>query len=245
MLLLTRRVEGARLRPEPTVIAPRCPGVPWCVRARAYFPEGPFANPRFLFFVFMLLPVRTLFAHQWLTVPEYILRAYSKEVADRMEWLVNWTNPLVIFLGVPVLTALTRRVDVYTMMIVGTLVSAAPTYLLAFGPSLGLLIAYLVVFSVGEALWFPRFLEYAAELAPPGRVAQYMGLAQVPWLLAKGTTGFYSGYMLATFCPANTPPDQLHTGIMWLVYATIGMTSPLGLWLARRWVRSAPLSFAR
>ena len=36
--------------------------------------ELPFLDPRFIFFIFILLPVRTLFAHQWLTIPDYILR---------------------------------------------------------------------------------------------------------------------------------------------------------------------------
>ena len=40
-------------------------------------------NPRFLFFIFALLPVRTLFAHQWLTMPEYVLRSYPQDVADK------------------------------------------------------------------------------------------------------------------------------------------------------------------
>ena len=187
----------------------------------------------------MLLPVRTLFAHQWLTMPEYILRSYPKEVGDRMEWLVNWINPGIIFIGVPLLTALTRRKNVYTMMIVGSLVSAAPTFLLCFGPDLKMLILYFVIFSIGEALWSARFLEYASELAPPGRVAQYMGLANIPWLLAKGTTGFYSGILLASYCPPNTPPaEQLHTGMLWFIYGYIAMSTPLGLWLARKWVMS-------
>ncbi len=126
---------------------------------------------------------------------------------------------------------------VYWMMIVGSLVSAAPTFMLCAGPDLKLLIGYFFLFSIGEALWSARFLEYASELAPPGRVAQYMGLAQVPWLLAKGTTGLYSGYLLTTFCPRNTPPSQMHTGTLWLIYAMIAMTSPIGLWLARGWVQ--------
>jgi len=102
------------------------------------------------------------------------------------------------------LTGMTRRANVYTMMIVGSLVSAAPTFLLCMGPNLNVLIVYFVIFSIGEALWSARFLEYASELAPPGRVAQYMGLAQVPWLLAKGTTGLYSGILLTRYCPPDT-----------------------------------------
>lgn len=64
-----------------------------------------------------------------------------------------------------------------------------------------------------------------------------MGLAQIPWLLAKGTTGFYSGVLLGRFCPENTPQADLHTGQLWLIYACIGILTPIGLWLARGWVR--------
>jgi len=95
-----------------------------------------------------------------------------------------------------------------------------------------------VIFSIGEALWSARFLEYASELAPPGRVSQYMGLAQIPWLLAKGTTGLYSGFLLSRYCPADVPPERLETGTLWFIYGLIAMVSPLGLWLARGWVRA-------
>jgi MFS family permease len=235
-MLLTKKAEAAKLRPDPAEEMRKTNTAPLTARLKSYFTDGPFSNARFVFFIFMLLPVRTLFAHQWLTLPQYILRAYPQGVADRMEWLVNWTNPLIIFFGVPIVTALTRRINVYKMMVIGTLVSAVPTYLLCFGPNLSLLLAYLILFSIGEALWMARYLEYASELAPPGRVAQYMGLAQIPWLLAKGTTGFYSGVLLAQYCPPNTPPALLHTGTLWFIYSCIAMTSPIGLWLARKWV---------
>jgi POT family proton-dependent oligopeptide transporter len=236
VVLMTSRAESAKIRPDTAEEQRKTESRPLGERLASYFTEGPFTNPRFIFFIFMLLPVRTLFAHQWLTMPNYILRSYSQEVGDKMEWLVNWINPGIIFFGVPIATALTRRVNVYTMMIIGSLVSAVPTFLLCSGPNLWLLITYFVLFSVGEALWSARFLEYASELAPPGRIAQYMGLANIPWLLAKGTTGLYSGYMLATFCPDKTPPEQLHTGTMWFIYGCIAMASPIGLLLARRWV---------
>ena len=90
-----------------------------------------------------------------------------------------------------------------------------------------------MVFSVGEALWQPRFLHYAAELAPPGKVAQYMGLANVPWITAKFTTGIYSGAVLASYCPVDAPRD---TGTMWLIYSFIALCSPIGLILGRKWV---------
>jgi len=235
-LLMTRKVEMAKLRPDTAEEARSRSSLPLTQRLREYFCDGPFSNPRFIFFIFMLLPVRTLFAHQWLTMPQYILRAYDPSVGDNMEKLVLWVNSLIIFFGVPIATALTRHINVYKMMVIGSLVSAGPTFLLCMGPSLPLLITYFVVFSIGEALWSARFLEYASELAPPGRIAQYMGLANIPWLLAKGTTGLYSGSILAHYCPAGVPASQLHTEIMWFIYGCIAMLSPIGLWMARNWV---------
>ncbi len=235
-IFMTKRAEAAKIRPDRAEELRKQNTKSVGERFYEYFAEGPFTNTRFLFFIFMLLPVRTLFAHQWLTMPSYVLRAYSPEVANRMEWLVNWINPLVIFFGVPIATALTRHVNVYRMMVIGSLISAVPTFLLAVDTNIYLLIGYLFLFSAGEALWSARFLEYASELAPEGRIAQYMGLAQIPWLLAKGTTGFYSGTMLAHFCPADAARDAMHPEVMWFIYACIAMMSPIGLWLARKWV---------
>jgi proton-dependent oligopeptide transporter, POT family len=197
--------------------------------------KSPFKDARFLFFIFALLPVRTLFAHQWLTMPDYVLRSYPHEIADRMEYLVESVNPLLIFLGVPTIAALTKRFHVLTMMIVGSLVSAAATFLLVPGPNTAMLIAYFVVWSIGEALWSSRFLEYAADLAPEGRVAEYMGVANIPWFVAKMTTGFYSGVMLEHFAPKEGPQS---TGTMWLIYGLIAMASPISLIVASRWLRS-------
>ncbi len=236
-LTMTKTAEANKLRPEDEKKKAKeradAAGLSWVRRVRKYFRDGPFSNPRFLFFIFMLLPVQTLFAHQWLTMPLYVLRAYPEGVGDRMEWIVNWINPGIIFFGVPIATAITRRTNVYTMMIIGTAVSALPTFLLTTGPSLTTLITYLVIFSIGEALWQPRFLQYAAELAPEGKVAQYMGLANVPWITAKMTTGLYSGWILAQYCPETGSKD---TETMWLIYAFIALLSPIGLLLGRKWV---------
>jgi POT family proton-dependent oligopeptide transporter len=194
--------------------------------------ELPFLNPRFLFFIFVLLPVRTLFAHQWLTLPHYVMRAFPEAVGARYEWFQG-LNPFIIVIFVPLIAAMTRQVKVLTMMIIGTSLSAAVTFILVPGPHLSTLILYVVLFSLGEAVWSSRFLEYVADVAPAGKVGAYMGIAGVPWFLAKFTTGFYSGFMLERFCPEGGPFD---TGTMWLIYAIIASMSPLGLLVARRWI---------
>lgn len=194
--------------------------------------NAPVLDRRFLFFIFILLPVRTLFAHQWLTVPEYIMRCFPAEVGERYEW-ISAVNPLIIVIGVPLIAAWTRRVPILTMMIIGTFISAISTGLLLPKPALGLLVAYVVCFSLGEAAWSSRFLEYVAELAPAGRVGAYMGVATLPWFLAKATTGWYSGAVLDRFVPAEGIQDP---SAMWAIYGAIALISPIGLILARRWI---------
>lgn len=195
--------------------------------------DHPLLDLRFLYFIFILIGVRTLFAHQWLTMPDYVTRAFPEAVGARYEW-ISGLNPLIIVVGTPLVAALTRRVSVLTMMIVGTGVSALATFLLVPGPNLAMLLAYVVIFSIGEALWSSRFLEYVSQLAPPERVGVYMGLANVPWFLAKFTTGLYSGAMIAQHLPKEGP---MTSGTMWLIYTGIALTSPVGLLLARPWLR--------
>ncbi|MBF0499066.1 MAG: MFS transporter [Candidatus Riflebacteria bacterium] len=163
--------------------------------------ELPFLDVRFMFFIFILLPVRTLFAHQFLTMPDYVFRCFPAEVSGKFEW-ISGINPLIIVVFVPLIAALTRNVGVVTMMILGTTLSAVTTFILVPGPTFSSLIWYTILFSFGEALWSSRFLEYVANIAPAGKVGAYMGLAGIPWFLAKFTTGLYSGSMLNWFIPA-------------------------------------------
>ncbi|MDP8205959.1 MAG: MFS transporter [Candidatus Electryonea clarkiae] len=194
--------------------------------------ELPFLDSRFIFFIFVLLPVRTLFAHQFLTMPDYITRCFPEHVGARLEWFQG-LNPLIIVIFVPLIAAFTRKVSVIKMMIIGTTVSALTTFILIPGPSLTMLIVYIIIFSFGEAIWSSRFLEYVANLAPVGRVGAYMGLAGIPWFFAKFTTGFYSGIMIEKFIPFEGVHDS---GTMWLVYSFIACISPIGLIIGKKWI---------
>ena len=60
-----------------------------------------------------------------------------------------------------------------------------------------------------------------------------MGIAAIPWFLAKMTTGFYAGTLLDIFVP-ETGAQSPQT--LWLIYGLIAITSPIGLLLARGWL---------
>lgn len=234
-----------------------------------WFKNHPLADAKFAFFIFCLIPVQTLFAHNWLTLPMYVARAYRPPVQAAWEVALgdvlplqfaagssaaqaagNWSevlrlwigenfevatnfNPIMIFVLVPVVAAITQKRKVYNMMVAGTLVMAAPTFLLALGANFWTLLSYLVLMTVGEAMWQPRFLQYAAEIAPEGRTAAYMGVAQFPWFLTKMIVPLYSGWFLAHYVPDEGP---VHSESMWLIYGLIAVTSTVMLVLAKGWV---------
>jgi MFS family permease len=246
--LLTRRTlekatakAKASLEPAADAAVPANPtstdpaGTSMAARITSWLKAHPLANAKFSFFIFCLIPVQTLFAYNWLVVPQYVARAYAgSRVGENFEVASN-LNALLIFILCPVVAALSTRVKVYSMMIYGTAVMASSTFLLAPGPSVTGLFAYILVLSVGEAMWQPRFLQYAAEIAPEGRTGAYMGVAQFPWFLTKMLVPLYSGACLTRWCPEPGKGTQ-QTGLMWLIFGGIAVVSTFFLVAAKGWL---------
>jgi proton-dependent oligopeptide transporter, POT family len=216
-------------------------------RVLAWLADHPLSEPKFFFFIFALIPVQTLFTYNWFVIPQYVERCFSdlpplhllgldlpQDWIGRYFEIASNFNPLLVFVFVPIITALTCKRKVYTMMIAGTLVMAAPAFLLAVGTNGLLLFGFLFVMTIGEAMWQPRFLQYAAEIAPEGRTGEYMGVAQLPWFLTKVLVPLlYSGRAMEKFCPAEGPRDPQ---TMWLIFGCVAMCSTVLLFLAKAWV---------
>jgi proton-dependent oligopeptide transporter, POT family len=240
---LEKAVAEAKTSLEPTAgeaepagpVPKDLPAKPIAGRVASWLKNHPLADAKFSFFIFCLIPVQTLFAYTWLVIPQYVARAYAGSgVGENFEVATN-LNALLIFILCPVVAALSARVKVYHMMIYGTAVMASSAFLLAPGPSVVGLFANILVLSVGEAMWQPRFLQYAAEIAPEGRTGAYMGVAQFPWFLTKMLVPLYSGACLARWCPEPGKGYQ-QTGLMWLVFGGIAVVSTLFLVAAKGWL---------
>ena len=234
----TEELEAAAREEDGRPAAPKEPTeepaaeVGWFAKLQQWFATHPFTDPKFTFFIFALIPVQTLFTYNWLVLPQYIHRAYDGWIGEYFEIAANF-NPLLIFIFVPIVTALTERAKVYNMMIIGTFVMAAPAFLLALGSTPLTLFAYLLIMTIGEAMWQPRFLQYAAEIAPEGKTGVYMGVAQFPWFMTKMIVPLYSGYMMQRYCPAEGIKNP---EMMWLLFGLIAVTSSILLVLARGWL---------
>ncbi len=193
----------------------------------------PLANTKFFVFIFALIPVQTLFTYNWLILPQYISRAYEGWIGEYFEIASN-LNPILIFILVPIITAATVKAKVYNMMIWGTLVMSLSAFVLAIDHNIITLGLYILIMTIGEAMWSPRFLQYATEIAPEGKAASYQGVAQLPWFLTKFLVPLlYSGWMLEKHCPQNacTNPEK-----MWFIFGLIAIISPAILILGKGWL---------
>ena len=199
-------------------------------------PLHPFRDKRFSFFIFILIPVQTLFAHNWLTIPYYLDRAFAGSIVSEYFEVFSNINPVLIFILAPIVAGLTAKADVYKMMIYGTIIMSVPTFLLVIGPNVYLFLLFVLIMTIGEAMWQPRFLQWIAEVAPKGMTGLYMGVGQFPWFLTKVLTGFYSGWFLMKYVPLNMPPSEMNSQTMWFMYGLIAITSPIGLIIAKKWM---------
>ena len=242
MLILSKKtvalaIQNAQSESDIKAEPEEDPDMPQDLRGKIkfYLKNIPIKDSRFMFFIFILIPVQTLFAHNWLTLPLYFSRAFTGVVSDNFEFFVNF-NPLLIFILTPIVTALTSQKDTYKMMIAGTFVMAAPTFILTTGPTIFAVFAYLIIMTFGEAMWQPRFLQWIAEIAPKNMTGLYMGIGQFPWFLTKFITSLYSGWFLTQYAAEGLPPAQLNTETLWLIYGCIAMISPIALFLAKGWM---------
>ncbi|MBQ9393936.1 MAG: MFS transporter [Proteobacteria bacterium] len=199
----------------------------------------PLTDLKFDFFIFILIPVQTLFAYQNILIPTYLERCFQKypTISDNFETFSN-LNPLIVFLFAPVIAALTAKQDVYKMMIIGTTVMAIPTFLMGFGTTPLLFLTFILIGAIGESMWQPRFLQHVTQIAPKDRMGAYVGIANLPWFLTKFIVGLYVGFFMEDFIPDIKEHPELtqNPESMWFIFACIAMVTPVALFLARKWM---------
>ncbi|CAK0836773.1 unnamed protein product [Prorocentrum cordatum] len=140
------------------------------------------------------------FHHMNVTFPKYFLRQFGEDAPFE---LVLAINPIVIIFLVPAVTYLIDlwRLDYGTVLVVGSLISGVSPFALAVLNSTQGAIVWMVMLSLGEAIWSPKLMEMSVAVAPEGREGTYMSLTSAPLLISKLGVGGLSGALLTQFCP--------------------------------------------
>ena len=203
--------------------------------------------------------VRLTFYIFHLMFPTYAIRVFGADFP--VASIFGTLNPVMIIFLVPLISIMTVKVRSYTMLLWGTGLSSASVFLcfmpeaissaLAdswFGvwifdywleapignqdPFLMSLVVFIMVFTVGEAIWSPRLMQFSAEIAPRGKEGAYIALAMLPYFLGKAGAGVLSEQMTTRYFNSEQVIFPSHD-VAWLWIGGMAALSPIGLIIFR------------
>ena len=183
----------------------------------------------FIVFIFLLVMVKMIFQYNHSLYPLYMERIGLKLWTGKLYAI----NPAIVIVLVPVMTAITSRMNAYKVILYGSFIAAGSVFFLGLGESIVYIVLFQVVLSIGEAIYSPRVYDYTASIAPPGREASYMAYSKAPMFFAKVAAGPASGFLLLHLCPEE---GERNTELMWIIVGISTIISPITLWLGRKWL---------
>ena len=196
-----------------------------------------------------------IFRHLDATLPKYMIREFGQNVPKGTIYSIN---PALIIILVPIITAATSNIDPLVMIFYGSYISSISVFFLVLSTSIWSAIVFVIVLSIGEAIWSPRLYDYTMSIVKEGREGTYMALSSAPLFFAKLPVGFLSGYLLNKYCPeeeeeeeeegsvdgdGNDAGEQHHSTtvernskMMWFIIGSITSTSPILLTIFWKYV---------
>jgi MFS family permease len=160
-------------------------------------------------------------------------------------WAGHWLNPevfisldaLLIVLFQATASYLTRRWQTISALLAGTAISTVSWILPSLSAAAIVVAAGIVVWSIGEVICSARFFEYCGTIAPPDKVAVYLGYSFFALFLGNFYSGPWAGFLYQRFIQgpldagAAPTPLPFFAGVM-----LMGAISVVGLLLYRRFI---------
>ncbi len=189
--------------------------------------------------------INVLFGFMPLFVEHFTDLTPVETAVNRILPLGHWLNPevfisldaLLIVLFQAAVSYLTRRWPTLRAMLVGTEGATTPWVFPAPSPPPCFFGLGIFVLSLGEMTCSARFFEYCGTIAPPDRVAVYLGYSFLSIFLGNLYSGFWAGSLYHRFIEAPLAAgSQARPAIFFAGVAAMGVLSVAGLAAYRRWV---------
>jgi len=186
---------------------------------------------KFMGITIICINLKMIFRYLDAVLPTYLVREFGSDVPKGSIYAIN---PALIIILVPLVSAWTSDWQPFGMIHIGSYVSGISALPLALNTSIPSAILFVVILSLGEAVWSPRFYDLTVSMAPEGREGTFVALGSAPLFMAKFPVGLLSGHLLQTYCPEEGPRDSR---TMWTIICVMTMSSPILLTLFQRWLR--------
>ncbi|MCB9284697.1 MAG: MFS transporter [Lewinellaceae bacterium] len=139
------------------------------------------------------------------------------------EYMINFNAGAIILFQVLV-SYLVTRLKAFTTIFWGVMITVVSFSVLVFGSTGWIVLAGILIFSFGEMMASPKSKEYTGKIAPPDKVAMYMGYFY--WCVALGNLfgGILSGQLYGHYAR-----DLQKPGTMWAIFAGLALFSALAV----------------
>jgi len=107
------------------------------------------------------------------------------------------------------------------------------------------LFIFLIIWSLGESVWYPKLLQLVTELAPKGNEGTYIAFMLLPTHMSTLLVGPMSGLLLKTYTPLNEVVDAAgktiqmvgdlsHHYMVWVWIGGLAVLTPISLIIFRK-----------
>ena len=213
---------------------------------------------QFLAMALFTLNLKQIFRHMDATFPKYAVRAFGCSAPFGSIYAIN---PALIIVGVPIVAALTPRTRHFDMIFRGSWITALAPFVVAYSQTYAGAIGFVVLLSLGEMVWSPRWYDYTMACAPAGREGVFGAMALMPLFFAKLPVGVLGGVLLRRYCPGRggeegdcpsgggeegtrgevpaAPAPPCDGRSMWAVVGLVTLASPVLILIFHPWLRDS------
>ena len=170
-----------------------------------------------------------IYRHIDATFPKYMVREFGSDV---MYGTILAINPLLVIILVPIISPFSLYMGPYTQIIIGTTISAISPISMVLGTSIKTAIMFVIILSIGEAIWAPRLYDYALSFVKRGQEGMFMALSNAPLFFTTLLSGILSGFLLENFEPADGSVRKGNE--LWLIVLIMSLLTPICLIIFRK-----------
>ncbi len=184
-------------------------------------------NVRFMLFLLIFSLYWVMFwGGLYIIVPWFMRDFISPDAPFELVLSVGALTIIVLQLAV---NQFTKHIPTKQAILTGFAVSSLCWLIIALHPTTWLIVAGVVVWSIGEMTQAPRYYEYISTLAPRGQQALFQGYAFLPIAIAWLFGGICGGWLYENYARATANP----TTVWWVLFAVGAVATGL-MWLYNR-----------
>lgn len=167
--------------------------------------------------------------HIDMTPFDHAINSFLSFFISNPNWKFDVEHVTVISAGAIVLfqfiiSQLVKSAPALPTMIFGISCGTLSMFILSLSDSSWIFVAGIIVFTFGEMITHPKFISYISIIAPPDKIALYMGYS-----FLYGVIGSSLGSLLGANLYVRIVENMNRPSLLWLIFSCIGLCCIIGL----------------